>query len=408
MRWMWVALPLAAAALVGSVSSEARLPGTNGNLAVVGVEAGVTYVDTIKADGSGRKRLLTGAASTRWSPDGRRLVAVLQPDRTLVVMNGDGSGRRTLAQNAEWATWSPTGLQIAYGSVVVPRGIRVMNVDGTADRLLVEGGSYPVWSPLGTKIAYSKTTPGTTNVDIWSINVDGTGETRLTTDGTSDFGPDWSPDGSKIAFTTYRNVTSGFAPFNTEIYVMNADGSAQTRLTNSPGEDWFPTWSPDGSKIAFSTNRDGRYQVYVMNADGTGATNVSNSPGGEFLHDWQPTLDLALSASLRPKTTRVGKTTAVTVTVRNTGPIPAAAVRVTLRITGGAKVATARAAGASCRAATRTCTFSTLAPGGTARATFGLRGTRRGSVVVRASVAAAQVDPVPANDGATLRATIKK
>ena len=408
MKWMWVALPLAAAALVGSVSSEARLPGTNGKLAVVGTEAGAPYMDVIDPDGGNRRRVLTGATSTRWSPDGRRLVAVIQPDRTLVVMNADGSGRRTLAQNAEWATWSPTGLQVAYGSVVVPRGIRVMNVDGTADRLLVEGGSYPVWSPLGTKIAYSKTTPGTTNTDIWSINVDGTGETRLTTDGTTDFGPDWSPDGSKIAFTTYRNVTSGFAPFNTEIYVMNADGSAQTRLTNTLGEDWFPTWSPDGSKIAFSTNRDGHYQVYVMNADGSAPTNVSRSTAGEFVHDWQPTLDLALSASLRPKTTRVGKTTAVTVSVRNGGPIPATDVRVTLRITGGAKVVTARAAGASCRAATRTCTFSTLAAGATGRATFGLRGTRRGGVVVRASVVATQVDPVAANDGATLRATIKK
>lgn len=412
MRWMWVALPLAAAALIGSVPSGARLPGTNGMIAVAVGEAGSSqsYVDVVKADGTARQwHVLTGVLSTRWSPDGRRFVAVTTPDRSLVVMNGDGSGRRTLAQNAEWASWSPTGNQVTFGSLTIPRGTHVINVDGTGDRLVVEGGGQPVWSPDGAKIAYTKRVSGIANNDIWSINVDGSGETRLTTDRASDSRPDWSPDGRKIVFSSYRDVTSPLAPFTTELYVMNADGSAQTRLTNSPGEDDAPVWSPDGSKIAFSTDRDGRYQVYVMNADGSAPTNISRSTTGEGPPwDWQPTLDLALSASIRPKATRVGRTTAVTVTVHNTGPASASVVKVTMRITGRAKVVTAKVAGGSCRATARTCTIPTLAAGARARVTFALKGTRPGRVTARASVAAAQVDPAPANDGATVRATIKK
>ena len=75
--------------------------------------------------------------------------------------------------------------------------------------------------------------------------------------------PAWSPDGRKIAFTSERDG-------NSEVYVMNANGSGQRNLTRDPAYDADPTWSPDGRKIAFVSNRDGSYQVYDMNADGSG------------------------------------------------------------------------------------------------------------------------------------------
>jgi len=74
------------------------------------------------------------------------------------------------------------------------------------------------------------------------------------------FDPSWSPDGSKITFSSDIDG-------NDEIYVMNADGSNQTRITNNDAEDWYPSWSPDGSKIAFTSERDGDFEIYVMNAD---------------------------------------------------------------------------------------------------------------------------------------------
>jgi TolB protein len=96
------------------------------------------------------------------------------------------------------------------------------------------------------------------------MNANGSGTVRLTNDAAQDGQSAWSPDGTKIAFSTNRDG-------NLEIYVMNANGTGQTRLTNNIGfADLDPDWSPDGSKIAFSSNRDGNLEIYSMNADGTG------------------------------------------------------------------------------------------------------------------------------------------
>src|SRR3990172_9105342 len=102
---------------------------------------------------------------------------------------------------------------------------------------------------------------------------------------TGDAGPAQAafPGGNgKIAFNSCRDSTEEFG--SDEIFVMNADGSNPTRLTNDPAFDWCPSWSPDGAQIAFSSTRDGWDQIYVMNADGSGVTRLTNSNG----YDWCP------------------------------------------------------------------------------------------------------------------------
>jgi Tol biopolymer transport system component len=122
------------------------------------------------------------------------------------------------------------------------------------------------------KIAFESDRSG--NNDIWVMNADGTNPVQLTTDPAGDHTPAWSPDGTKIAFVSDRDGG------NFEIYVMNADGSGQTRLTDDPAQDFDPTWSPDGSRIAFVSDRDdGFFDIFVMNADGSGPTNLTNVPG---------------------------------------------------------------------------------------------------------------------------------
>ena len=69
---------------------------------------------------------------------------------------------------------------------------------------------------------------------------------------------------------------------------MNADGSGQTRLTTSTANENAPRWSPDSSKIAFQTLRDGNYEIYVMNVDGTGQTNLTNNPSDDITPAWSP------------------------------------------------------------------------------------------------------------------------
>ena len=91
--------------------------------------------------------------------------------------------------------------------------------------------------------------------------------------------PAWSPDGTKIAFVSDRDG-------DTEIYVMNADGSHPTNLTNTSAEDRTPAWSPDGTKIAFVSSRDGSAGIYVMNADGSNPTRLV----GNINDDFWPTL----------------------------------------------------------------------------------------------------------------------
>ena len=88
--------------------------------------------------------------------------------------------------------------------------------------------------------------------------------------------PAWSPDGRKLAFVSRRDG-------NSEIYVMNADGSAQENLTRQPANDSQPSWSPDGRKIAFVSRRDGNSEIYVMNADGSRLTNAIFCPSGDQL-----------------------------------------------------------------------------------------------------------------------------
>ena len=131
------------------------------------------------------------------------------------------------------------------------------------------------------QLAFSSTVDG--NPEIYVINSNGTGSTRLTLHPAADGKPAWSPDGTKIAFQSDRDG-------NAEIYVMNADGSNPVRLTNHPAADAEPTWSPDGTKIAFTSERDGSRVIYVMNADGAGVTQLS-AGGAGALHShpaWYP------------------------------------------------------------------------------------------------------------------------
>jgi Tol biopolymer transport system component len=98
--------------------------------------------------------------------------------------------------------------------------------------------------------------------EIYTMKADGSDARRLTNNPAFDAGPTFSPDGTRIAFVSHRDG-------NYEIYLMNADGTDQHRLTHNPAKDREPAFSPDGKRIAFASDRDGHFQIYLMNADGT-------------------------------------------------------------------------------------------------------------------------------------------
>jgi len=124
------------------------------------------------------------------------------------------------------------------------------------------------------------------------MNADGSGETRLTSDLRDSGTPDWSPDGNKIAFTRidcYANDVSCSGD-NYDIWVMNANGGEETKLTTNPSHDRFPSWSPDGKKIAFDGMVAGgnNFDVFVMNANGSGVSRLTDTTAEEESPEWSP------------------------------------------------------------------------------------------------------------------------
>jgi len=255
----------------------------------------------VNADGS-EKRLLalssgTYGAGAAWSPDGKTIA--FGGYRRVLFVNADGSGQRDVTLEWGFSTfpyWSPDGRRIAF---VRGRGnnadIYVMNADGSGLRRLTRTVSpgwtgFPLWSPNGRRIAFMwdrsrKDEPlglrKVWKVEVWVMNADGSGKRRLA----RGLPGAWSPDGQKIAFTSEPGRRS-------EIYLINADGSGQRRLTHNTLTERSAAWSPDGQKILFSSQRRGTRgkisDIYVMNADGSGQRRLTQrghrarwSPDGE-------------------------------------------------------------------------------------------------------------------------------
>jgi Tol biopolymer transport system component len=206
-------------------------------------------------------------------------------------VNPDGSDLRSLTDlpTDEFApAFSPDGSQIAFvaqrSGSAADADLFVMNVDGSGlTRLTSTGTNWdPTWSPDGTQIAFRKAIDG--DEEIYVVGADGSGETDLSrSPSTWELDPSWSPDGTRIAFTSVRGNDQG-----PQIYVMNADGTGVQRLTDSADPHGSPEWSPDGTRIAFATQKNGVWGVDVMNADGSGVQRIAETPGRGASPSWSP------------------------------------------------------------------------------------------------------------------------
>ncbi|MGH9941601.1 MAG: Calx-beta domain-containing protein, partial [Pyrinomonadaceae bacterium] len=131
------------------------------------------------------------------------------------------------------------------------------------------------------KLAFTRDAAG--NGEVFVMNADGSSQTNITNHPAFDFAPNWSPDGTKLALTSNRDTRN-------DIYIVNGDGASPvTNLTNSPNaDDAYPVWSPDGTKLVFVSSRDGNDEVYVMNANGSGPARLTNSPAPDRSPVWSP------------------------------------------------------------------------------------------------------------------------
>jgi len=166
--------------------------------------------------------------------------------------------------------------------------IYLVNIDGTGlTQLTTSGYDFePTWSSDGRRIIFlsQRNNQHNNNNDIYVMDADGSNQKRLSNSPAIYKNPAWSPDGKHIVFV------SNFSKHR-EIYIMNSDGSGQTRLTVSVGSESFdPTWSPDGTQIVYSVSPSGHdeSQIYVMNSDGSKQTQLTNNPGWGYNPSWSP------------------------------------------------------------------------------------------------------------------------
>lgn len=176
-----------------------------------------------------------------------------------------------------------------------PYDIYTANDDGSNLKRLTNYGVYTAegtLSPDGQTIVFTSLKDG--DLDIYTMRIDGTNLKRLTTQPGYDGGPFFSPDGTKIvyrawhptdtALTNYQSLLKQrlVRPNRMEIWMMNADGSGQHQITNLGGANFAPFFTPDGSRIIFSSNyknpRSRNFELYLVNLDGSGLEQVTNHP----------------------------------------------------------------------------------------------------------------------------------
>jgi TolB protein len=313
---------VAAAALAATAISPvaATYPGSsNGKLAFAMKDPdGNPQINVAEPDGSGVQALTTGAffhACPAFSADGSRIAYCSNESGAFEIwtMNADGTNQAQLTKLAGKATFpdfSPDGNLVVFdGTQGSDTYTEILTVDtatgGTVTPLTSCANGkpgctnlYPAWSPDGTQIAWIHVDDldangNPINEQVWVMNADGSDAHALTSDSApKDQVPDWSPDGSKIAYQSGPSGSGG-------IWVMNADGSNPKELIGcaasdpapcATGDYSGPAWSPDGQQIAFLsfTSDDNDRPVMIMNADGSNAHRLTTAKGVQFVPGWQP------------------------------------------------------------------------------------------------------------------------
>ena len=278
--------------LFSAVSANSSYTASRYELYIVNTDGtNLTLIDRIDYAEDG------GFGNFAWSPDDSQIVYVRSYDnywdKSYLILFDISNNTHTVLQtegNVCSPKFSPDGTQIAYCATVESdityvhslnnHHIYKMDVDGNNNQLIIQEASYPQWSSQGDKIVYLISgQDGSSQISV--ANADGSGQKQLTSsvspgwwdtgfprDGNSN--PQWTPDGKKIVYVSWENEKS-------EIFIMNADGSKQTRLTKAEFRDENPEITPDGKHILFASRRTDMMNsgVCVMNLDGSGQRVIS-------------------------------------------------------------------------------------------------------------------------------------
>jgi Tol biopolymer transport system component len=275
-------------------------------IAFVSNRSGHPEIYTINLDGSNQKQLTSGNTSDAlyeklvWSPDARKIAFVSKSKEVsdyyhvphgIYVIDADGGNLTHLADDINYPSWSKDGTKLG-----VLRKYWVLNTDGISWRESTGNDQViafdPGISPDRSKVALirwdSDFIPYIRG-KIHETNVNPINDTAIT--GTFYFdevsGIAWAPDSWRIAFVSME----GSYPSENKhaaIYIVNADGSGQQRITDGTRRDSQPAWSYDGNKIVFVSNRDDNSQIYTMNSDGSSQIRLTNDSYEDTSPAWCP------------------------------------------------------------------------------------------------------------------------
>jgi hypothetical protein len=289
-------LVTAAAVQLLSAAAFATYPGSNGKLSFTRYD-GAREIWVMNPDGTGSARLLERGDQSSWSPDGSKIAfSCNEPSDSVCVAPADGSsvhqvpnpsgagpGPDPVPWPQEHPTWSPNGQHLAISSIgecgdfcSYFRIWRIDAADGGDPILMADQGVEPTWSQ-NRRIAFQSYSSAP--YEIHTVPDFAPGTSNPLVPAAYGYSPDWSPDGNRIVFTDGQFDGA-------DLFVVNADGSGQTRLTNTPATETDPAWSPDGTRIAFVRDYD---DLYLINPDGTGEVRLTATPTvQEFEPAWQP------------------------------------------------------------------------------------------------------------------------
>jgi Tol biopolymer transport system component len=232
-----------------------------------------------------------------WSPDGSRIAFFSEGDsvRGLWIADLEGGALRPLVlDGATWyeLDWSPDGRVLAgYSDAFGRFELQAIDVEsGSATRLTrsTYDDVFPAWSADGRSIVFTSNRTG--DPEIWTMDADGTGPRRLTDAPGRDAHPSVSPDGARIAFQSPRG---GDDPLRVQIYTMATDGTGLVRLTDDDHFNGVPVWSPDGARILYQRRSSTEYEagnwdvVEIAAAGGTPRV-VLAGPANDQVASWSP------------------------------------------------------------------------------------------------------------------------